>query len=315
MPRVIDTRTEEVLELGDVVEMLNTGDFDPRDEDNFASWGSALKKLANNRTFLTDLVVRELKDRCEDQVRENQYSSQVIMLHSRSDKFLMRANLWPGMGDSVVHNSGTNPFFYGVPHDHNFSFLTVGYFGPGYWSEYYEYEYEKVTGYTGEKVDLRFVEKSKLDPGKVMLYRTHRDVHNQLPADEMSISINILEIGGDLGMRDQYRFDLEKSEIGGIMTNVSLEPLLALSAHFGGDKGADLLESFAARHPSDRIRFKALKARAASLGGLDDRIALFERAARSDNLFMSKMAKIEAQALERGRAWIEGAPALHHSAE
>ena len=51
--------------------------------------------------------------------------------------------------------SGTSPFFYHVPHDHNFSFLTVGYLGPGYWSEYYEYDYGEVVGMPGEKVDLQ----------------------------------------------------------------------------------------------------------------------------------------------------------------
>jgi hypothetical protein len=310
VPRLIPVESDETLELGDVVEMLDAGDFEPRDEDNFASWGLALKKLANNRAFLTDLVIDELKDRCDDQLRENQYSSQVIMLHSRSSKFMMRANFWPGLRDSVVHNSGTNPFFYGTPHDHNFSFLTVGYLGPGYWSEYYEYDYEQVTGYTGEKVDLRFIEKSKLDLGKVMLYRTHKDVHNQLPADEMSVSLNILEASQDVAMRDQYRFDLEKKEIGGIMTVMSLEPLLALSAHFGGGKGEELLESFAARHPSDRIRFRALQARAGALANLDERIAVYESAARSHNRFVSTMARLEAEKIERGRGWIETEPDL-----
>src|SRR3546814_33924 len=82
----------------------------------------------------------------------------------------------------MVRDSGTDPFFYGKAHDHNFSFLTVGYMGPGYWSEYYEYDYANVAGYVGEKVNLRYIEKSKLDEGKVMLYRIHRDVHLQLPA-------------------------------------------------------------------------------------------------------------------------------------
>lgn len=308
MPRVIATDTRDSIELGDLVEMLETGDFDARDEENFASWGPALKKLANNRTFLTDLVLEELKDRCEDQLRDNQYSSQVIMLHTRSSKFIMRANFWPGMNDSVVRNSGTNPFFYGTPHDHNFSFLTVGYLGPGYWSEYYEYEYEEVAGYSGEKVDLRFIEKSKLDEGKVMLYRTHKDVHNQLPADAMSISINILETAYAIGLRDQYRFNLERSEVDGILTLTPLDPLLALSAHFGGGNGIDLLDEFAARHPSDRIRFKALQARAGAMTGLDERIALYDKASHSHNRYVAAMAKREAEALERGRPWIEGAP-------
>ncbi len=308
MPRVIQTESTEQIELGELIELLETGGFDPEDEDCFASFGPALRKLANNRTFLADLVVEELKARCHNQTRDNQYSPQVIMLHSRGTNFAMRANFWPAMGDSVVHNSGTNPFFYGVPHDHNFSFLTVGYLGPGYWSEYYEYDYEEVAGYTGEAVDLRFIEKSRLEEGKVMLYRAHRDVHNQLPADQTSISINILGSPRGHDFRDQYRFDLERNCIDGILNRTAIEPLIALAAHYGGDAGTDLIESFADHHPSDRVRFMAVKARAASAGGIGERIAVFERAARSPNLYVAEMAKLEAQKLERGRTWIEGGP-------
>ena len=306
MPRVIATDDAETIELGDLIEMLETGPFDPEDEDCFASYGPALKKLANNRTFLTDLVIEELKARCHNQTRDNQYSPQVVMLYNRGRSFAMRANFWPAMGDSVVRSSGTGPFFYGVPHDHNFSFLTVGYLGPGYWSEYYEYEYEEVAGYTGEPVDLRFVEKSRLEEGKVMLYRAHRDVHNQLPADQTSISINILGSPSGHQYRDQYRFDVERSCIEGMVNQIALEPLIALAAHYGGEAGKDLLDSFATRHPSDRVRFLALKARAASAGAVGDRIAAFERGARSRNRYVAKMAKREARKLEGGSAWIEG---------
>jgi hypothetical protein len=310
MPRMIQTAETETIELCDLVELLGAGPFDPEDEDCFASWGPALKKLANNRNFLTDLVVEELKARCHNQTRDNQYSPQVIMLHGRGSNFAIRANFWPAMGDSVIQSSGTSPFFYGVPHDHNFSFLTVGYVGPGYWSEYYEYDYGNVAGYTGEAVDLRFVEKSRLEEGKVMLYRAHRDVHNQLPADQTSISINILGAPGGGQFRDQYRFDVERKRIDGILNRVSLEPLIALAAHYGGEAGRELIDSFAERHPSDRIRFMAVKARAASTGGLDDRIAVFERAAGMPNRYVAAMAKLDALKLERGRVWIEKGPAL-----
>ena len=308
MPRVIAAETEESLELPELVEMLETGDFDSQDEDNFASWGPALKKLANNRTFLADLVIQELKDRCEDQLKDNQYSAQVIMLHARSQKCIMRANFWPALKDSVIRHSGTDPFFYGVPHDHNFSFLTVGYLGPGYWSDYYEYEYDDVVGYPGEDVDLKFIEKSRLEQGKVMLYRAHRDIHLQLPADEMSISINIVETSHSSAFRDQYRFDVETRKIDGIMTRMSLEPMLALSAHYGGAEGMDLLCEFADNHPSDRIRWCALRSRAAAAPSLDARIAIFEEGARSPNVLVGAMARREVARLEAGRAWIEGAP-------
>ena len=235
MPRVIDTMTDESIELGDLIEMLETGPFDPDDDECFASWGEALKKLANNRRFLGDLIVEELRRTCEGTLQRSAYSPQVIVLHGGSKKFLLRANFWPAESDSIVLNSGTDPFFYHMPHDHNFSFLTVGYVGPGYWSDYYEYDYDRVVGFSGEQVDLRFVERSRLEQGKVMLYREHRDVHLQLPADEMSVSLNILGFSNSHEFRDQYKFDVERSRISGILNNNALEPLVALAAHFGGE--------------------------------------------------------------------------------
>ncbi|MEA3048081.1 MAG: hypothetical protein QOJ53_2413 [Sphingomonadales bacterium] len=308
MPRVIDAPTEESIELAELIEMLETGDFDSRDEDNFASWGPQLKKLGNNRTFLADLMIEELKQRCEGQVRDNKYSAQVILLHQSPQKYLIRANFWPALKDSVIRHSGTDPFFYGVPHDHNFSFLTVGYLGPGYWSDYYEYDYGAVLGVPGEDVALRFIEKARLEQGKVMLYRAHQDVHNQLPADAMSISLNIVESSHSAAFRDQYRFDVENRKIDGIMTRMSIEPMLALAAHFGGGQGQDLLSRFAKSHPSERVRWCALRARAAAAPTLDERIAIYEEGARGDSALVAAMAGREAAKIEKGRAWIEDAP-------
>ncbi len=306
MPRLIDAAVDDQIELDELVDALESGDFDGQDEDNFASWGVMLKKLANNRSFLADLMIAELKQRCDSQLRGNQYSAQVIMLHSASKKFIVRANFWPAMTDSVIRHSGTDPFFYNVPHDHNFSFLTVGYFGPGYWSEYYEYDYDRVVGFPGEEVDLRFVERAKLDQGKVMLYRAHRDVHLQLPADEMSVSLNIVETSHSSVFRDQYRFDVANRKVDGILTRTSLEPMLILAAQHGGEEGMELIADFAVRHPSERIRWCALRARAGAAGGLDERIAMYEQAAGDPSLLVSAMARREAARLEASRDWIEG---------
>jgi len=307
MPRLIDCPTTEQCELVDLIDSLESGSFDPRDEDSFASWGEALKRLANNRRFLADMMIAELKQRCDGQVKGNQYSAQVVMLHA-TPRYFMRANLWPAAADAVVRQSGTDPFFYHVPHDHNFSFLTVGYLGPGYWSDYYEYEYDRVMGYPGEEVDLRFVETSRLEEGKVMLYRAHRDVHLQLPADSLSVSINIVETGHGTTFRDQYRFDVEKNAVAGILTRTSLEPLLMLAAHHGGGDGIDLLDDFAARHPSDRVRWAALRARAGAAASLDERIAILEGGAADPNRLVAEMARTALDKLVAGRAWIEAPP-------
>lgn len=307
MPRIISCGEAPALELGDLVATLNEERFDPADEESFAAAGPLLKGLAANRNFLADIAVAELKDRCGRQARENRYSSQVVMLHRASEKYFIRANFWPSPRDSVFKASGTSPFFYHVPHDHNFSFLTVGYLGPGYWSEYYEYDYAKAVGLPGEKVDLRFIEKAKLDPGKVMLYRAHRDVHNQLPADEMSVSINIMQASPHLPFLSQYRFDPAKCEIAGILTRTSSEALLALAANHDGGNARDLVEDFATRHPCDRVRFAALRELANTQSSVDGSLSVFERGMADPNALVAGLAAQEMARLQADRSWIERA--------
>jgi hypothetical protein len=295
MPLLIDCETAGAIELGDIVEMLATGGFDPDDEASIAAFGPALGRLGENRRFLGDLVVEELKRNCAGQVERNHYTAQVILLHA-TPGFAIRANFWPAAGDSVVVNSGTDPFFYGVPHDHNFSFLTVGYVGPGYWSDYYEYDYGEVAGYIGEKVPLRFVERSRLAQGKVMLYRGFRDVHSQLPPDSLSVSLNVLAQSDRSDFCDQYRFDLERREVAGLVNTSSLEALVKLAVHIGGDNGRDLADAFASGHPSERVRFAAIEAQASIEPRLDRRIALYERAAGAAG-FVGAMAAGKARRL------------------
>jgi len=83
---------------------------------------------------------------------------------------------------------------------------------------------------------------------------------------------------------------------------------VALSAHFGGEEGRDLVERFAATHPSDRIRFAAVRAQAAAASCVDGRLAVYEAATRGVNPFVSAMAAQEAGRIEASRCWIESAP-------
>jgi hypothetical protein len=205
----------------------------------------------------------------------------------------------------VFKTSGTSPFFYHVPHDHNFSFLTVGYLGPGYWSDYYEYDHAGVVGLPGESVDLKFIEKARLEPGKVMLYRAHLDVHDQLPADDMSISINIMHASPCLPFLNQYRFDVKAQKIAGLLSRSSAESLLALAAHHGGDNGRDLLESFAAAHPCDRIQFAALRELASAEPDVDGQLEILGRGRHSAAAFVAAMSAMESARLAANRSWIE----------
>ena len=171
-------------------------------------------------------------------------------------------------------------FSYGVAHDHNFSFLTVGYFGPGYVSDYYEVDPEAVDGRRGEPLTLKFIERSQLSEGKMMLYRAHRDIHRQLPPESLSVSLNIMDEGDHVPWRDQYIVDLgQKAQGRGTIakrpTLTSSEILLRCAVHLSDD-AHDIAAHFAKAHPVPRVRANAIAALAAAADG-EGRTAVLER--------------------------------------
>jgi hypothetical protein len=258
MPRIIDVADKGVSSLAECADALLSRGFDPHDEGSLAHAARQLRRLGNDRDFLGDLLVAELRASHRTEPAEQSYGPQVIMLSRPGEgDFFLRANIWPSPSEHMMRSSGAAAFVYGLPHDHNFSFLTLGYFGPGYWSAYYEYDYEAVTGWRGEPVDLRFVERSRLEEGKLMLYRAHRDVHRQLPADALSVSLNVMHTSGAQGWLDQYRFDLEGSKVGAILGQGASEAFIRIAVGLGGEEALDLAERFGRHHPSDRMRLAA----------------------------------------------------------
>ncbi len=259
MPRLIDPGDGSPISLEELTDILDSTPFDAHDEDEFAALGPLLARLGRNQTFLADLAIDELKARCTNQSAANGYGPQVFMLRAPNGRTVIRANFWPAMTDAVVQASGTAPFFYDLPHDHNFPFLTYGYLGPGYWSDYYEYD-GALDGLAGSDAGLRFIERSRLDPGKLMLYRMQRDVHVQLPPDSFSVSLNILGQHPSHPWIDQYRFDIARGTIAEGLTTAPSEGLVTLAAHLGGGNGVDVVDHLSRRHPHPRMRATALAA-------------------------------------------------------
>jgi hypothetical protein len=250
MPRVIEHADDGAASLGDSIAALSASGFDPREEESLIHAAGVLRRLGNNTTFLGDLLVDELAASIREDDGSNTYGSQVVMLHPPGiGDFFIRAAIWPSEGEHSLRASGGASFVYGLPHDHNFDFLTLGYFGPGYWSDYYEFDYEEVAGWSGE-------------PGKIMHYRAHRDVHAQLPADALSVSLNIMHASAAQGWMDQYSFDVDQSgtgsgAVGKILNPGSSEAFLRIAVGLGGGDAAELAGHFGMHHPSDRMRLCA----------------------------------------------------------
>lgn len=278
MPRLIDPPGTPALDLAEVAARLDERGVDLADEGSIAHCAALLAGLRRNRDFLADRVVAALKASYADQLEINRYSAQVFLLHRSPRGYYLRANLWPAATDAVYAASGPAAFSYGVPHDHNFSFLTAGYFGPGYVSDYYEYDAEQVDGRLGEPLNLKFVERSQLSKGKMLLYRAHRDIHSQLPPDSLSVSLNIMDEGDHVPWRDQYIVDLDAGTIARRPTLTSGEMLLRCAVHLT-ENARDIADHFAKAHPVPRVRANAIAALAAVEEGAG-RAAALERGLR-----------------------------------
>jgi hypothetical protein len=297
VPRVIDPPGDaEPCALGDCTEALHQAGFEPREDESLLHAAQWLRRLGLNRDFLADIMLAELKARHREDAAAGSYGPQVIMLSPLGGEFFLRANIWPSRDEHLFRASGGGAFAYELPHDHDFDFLTYGYFGPGYWSDYWEYDYEAVAGAVGEAVDLRFMGRARLEPEKVMHYRAHRDVHSQLPPDALSVSLNVMHASGAQGWLDQYRFDVGQGTIAGVLGTPASQAFLRIAVGLGVDEALDLADSFARSHPSDRMRLAALEAQAGVLdpAGRDE---LWRRAESSGVRLVATEARRHREAL------------------
>ena len=265
MPLVIDNPSDEVCTLPECIAALGDLGFDADDPASTRAAADWLRRLANNREFLGELLVDRLAGRGGADIASD-YGPQAIVLSrprdNRPGAAFLRAAIWPSPRDHVFQTSGAASFVYGAAHDHNFDFLTVGYCGPGYASDYYEYDYAAVAGYPGEDAGLRFAGRSTLSPGKLMLYRRHVDVHSQLPPESLSVSINVMRVDPAQGWFDQYGFDLETGSVARWLNPLLSEAFLRVAVASGAESALDYAEWVGARHPSDRMRLASFEARA-----------------------------------------------------
>lgn len=293
MPRIIPVDDRRSTSLDGLIDALCETGFHPEDEGNLAESAQLLRGLGNDRDFLGDIVVEELAACHREEQEGNAYGAQSLMLlPPGKSNFFLRANIWPSRDEHCVRASGGEAFVYDLPHDHNFHFLTLGYFGPGYWSDYYEFDYADVTGWRGEPVDLRFIERSRLHEGKVMLYRAHIDVHSQIPPDALSVSLNVMHTSGIQGWLDQYAFDTKNSQVKRILSGGSSEAFLRIAVGLGGEEALDLAERFAASHPSDRLRLTAWSALAAQAPDMGTRDAVWRRAESAGSRLVAAEARL-----------------------
>ncbi|NEQ79292.1 MAG: HEAT repeat domain-containing protein [Moorea sp. SIO2I5] len=257
MAITIDSNVKESISLEEYLEFME-GSLDPLNQDQVLDSASKLKALANNQQFLAEKLNQELRN-WRDFQPNNAYSAQTLTL-GRAKSCFLRANMWaPLTKVENNHDWEKRLYAYSQPHDHNFSFLTVGYFGPGYKTVIYEYDPDSVSGYSGEKVNLRFLERTTLPQGKIMFYRASKDIHSQEPPEDFSISINLMIVSPEVSVRGQYWFDLDAGIIIRQVQNPASTRLMLcrLARYISNDETKDILNTIAKQHHFPNVRAAA----------------------------------------------------------
>lgn len=187
------------------------------------------------------------------------YSSQSCQIASLNG-FGIRINLWPLLPDDPRRRAIlADVLSYFDFHDHNFSFITANYFGPGYETELYSYRRDAILGFPGEKVDLAYQGRHCLDRHTVMLYEEFHDVHSQLPPAALSASINLMMTSASAGLSNQLYFDPQAGRITGYVGSLSHKRVNAIgfARHFHDETTLGLLERILEEHACSRTRVEA----------------------------------------------------------
>jgi len=239
--------------------------IDVNDADSLQESARYLHALSLN-THLFDDVITDAIERNASigglQESFNAYTDATFLLDGcPNQSFYVRANVWKKPKEIAGRLDFQNEkYSYEAAHDHNFDFVTVGYFGPGYRTRIYEYDHSKITGQVGELVDITLLEETTLPTGKVMMYRKSVDIHTQMPPTDTSISVNLMVPPPWEDYKEQYYFDVENGAVGGfVMGPVNYQvSVLSLAADIGDESMLDPLIAIATGSACARTRASAI---------------------------------------------------------
>lgn len=250
MTTTIDRHTQDVISLEEYIDFCDSHP-EMREPEAAIEYADRLQALCNNPQFFADYLNRELQNISQFQ-SDNDYKPPTFVLHY-GDYYAIRCVVWLPREELAAEEL----LSYYDGHDHNFDFLTCGFYGSGYRTVIYQYDYDKVAGYIGEQVVLEYLEDTHFPEGKLMYYYASKDVHTQYPPEELSISTNLIlpRLGRP---RLQYFFDVEKQTITGHVNELSQRiPIFKTVAALGDENSIDPLIQIARQHPCFRTRSMA----------------------------------------------------------
>jgi hypothetical protein len=263
MAQTYNSTTNEQITFEEFIEFVKKT-ITQEDEDSLLTCVDSLFKLCNNRSFLIEYFNKFFRSSFNPHEGNTFYSEQSFVLYSCKE-FFVRATYWPTASKSektIIRESHDDLFAYGLVHDHNFQLLTAGYTGDGYRTKLWEYDYENVVGYSGEKVEIKFLEETTLSTNKALYYRPSRDIHCQLPPVlEDSIAINIITSSVHQSNRQQFEFNIKNQSIKKLFKgkHTYRHNLIDVASIINNSETVDLLAELATKSISPMFRRQSIE--------------------------------------------------------
>lgn len=245
--------------LDDLTQSLEH-DFKMQEDEHLVECAPLLRRLGNNRTFLSFFIASQLQKGAPVASTLSRFPEPALELYNGKD-FLVRAVFWfPPSMFPLSRRWQAQSLSYLNAHDHEHSFLTIGYYGPGYVTRLFEYDPTSVRGVPGEHVELNERASQSVSEGKMMVYQESSDVHIQSHPEEFSITLNVaLKVRHY--RKPQTIFDLNTNAITSTVTSEKTyyDSLLRIARYLESSSMTSAVERLAQTHPENAVKIGAWK--------------------------------------------------------
>lgn len=293
MSIVLKLDNEDRLSLREFVDHLETT-FDLEEADSLIGVAPHFRSLANDPDLIAYHFNAEIQYVLNAKNERRDVSSPLVI--ADAPNYCLQANIWmpDAQADALRPPSGLSA---GVrhAHNHNFNVMTIGYFGPGHITDLYAFNPKAGGGELGDRVDLRFTERVRIQKNCAVICRETVDAHAHVAPDALSISMSLSIFSDNTQVADRFVFDPQASTICGYVETADVyqrAAVVRLAGEVGNEQTLELFDALLRRSPCHRVREAALAA-TARLTDIDaaERIRVIQRALKDSNESLRTRAK------------------------
>lgn len=168
--------------------------------------------LCRNQSAILSSMAICTKGLLDGSGREGHVPNSMILF--RGNGYVVRVNVWPALDqDKLFGKQAGSLYAYGLPHNHNYSFLTGVVLGGGYETTICSWKNVDTRLQEGDEAVITEPKNIFVEPGGVYLYEKFTDVHIQIPPKDLTVTLNLMLTKEETLQHPQFVFDLDNRRI------------------------------------------------------------------------------------------------------